>query len=176
MTVTPEQSWKTYAQARKLLMTHCVKTAEIPTDSYLSYPMPTRRWHLPAWACFSGGTSARPVAQDAFEPKRWWAINARSGRLIAYADEKAISAFSMASERHRLTTRMTQFGTIDEAVESSRQLERSLDLVVEHFFVGRPAPVSSRREAIDAIQAAVTKNLLTHYETFASDFMSWLTA
>lgn len=176
MTVSTEQIWKTYAQARKLLMTHCVKSAEVPTDSYVSYPMPTKRWHLPAWACFSGSTSARPVAQDTFEPNRWWAVNAQSGRLIAYADEKAVSAFSIAAEHHRLVSRTTEFQSIDEAVEASRQLERSLDLVVEHFLIGRPAPERNRREAISAIQAAISANLICHYETFADDFIAWLTA
>jgi hypothetical protein len=176
MTISTAQTWKTYGQARKLLMTHCVKIAEVPTDSYVSYAMPTRRWNLPTWACFSGSSLVRPVPQDTFEPNRWWAVSARSGRLVAYVDEKAVSAFSIAVEHQRLVSRTTKFQSIDEVVEASRQLERSLDLVVEHFFDGRPAPASNRKDAIDAIQAAISANLINYYEAFVDDFIGWLTA
>jgi hypothetical protein len=168
-----------YRKARDLLMTHPIRKSEVPIESYISLPLPTLRWHMAAWASFAAPSIRR--TDQPFRlglPDRWWAIDARAGRLAAYAKESVIAALGVDATSASLTDGLIELKPTTRSIEEQRsnltRLASAFDLITDFFFEGRAAPGSNRREADAALRAAVPEELLPFYRGLAPDFCSWI--
>jgi hypothetical protein len=179
MTVAALRSaWKSYEQASTLLSSHSLRGSEIPIESYVSLPMPSLRWKQPAWACFAAPSLMRPGQNRIGLPDRWWAIDAKSGRLAAYAREDIVSAVHLDPKAVDVVDGIVEIkptGRTIEEVQSARgRVETAIDLVSEAFFEQRPAPGSNRAQARAALDAALPHDILVFHRALAPDFFAWL--
>ena len=71
----------------------------VPIEHAVSLPMPTMRWSSPVFAVFAGPALRRPGRPlELHPPDRWWAVDAESGDLVAYA---LTSHIALATHRSR---------------------------------------------------------------------------
>lgn len=163
----------TYEQARQLRQR--IRSAEVPIEHAVSLPIPTLRWGLPGFGYFASPAVRNPDGPTQLAaPDRWWGIDARRGRLVFYALTSAmpltphIDPDSFASSTGGLT--------IDDLRQLHRELEQSIDGVLDSFFEGRCADQASRRRVVDLLQAVVGNPQMGAYRALAPDFWAWLEA
>jgi hypothetical protein len=87
----PRPTLLSYADARVALGRHPLRSRDVPVEHELSLPVPSTRWGGPAYAVFAGAATRRPgTPKQLAVPDRWWAVDARSGALIAYSATAAV--------------------------------------------------------------------------------------
>jgi hypothetical protein len=170
--------WKSYAQAGALLSSHSLRSSEIPIESYASLPMPSLRWKQPTWACFAAPSLMRPGQNRIGLPDRWWAIDAKSGRLAAYAREDIVSALHLDANAVDVVDGIVEIKptghTFEEVQDARGRVGTAIALVSEAFFEQRPAPGSNRAKVIAALDAALPREILALHRALAPDFFAWL--
>jgi hypothetical protein len=171
----PEPSWLTYRQAREQQRSHPLRLAEVPVEHAVSLPLPTLRWGTPAYAQFAAPALRSPEGpQQEGPPDRWWALDARSGRLLVYA---LVSAVPFAAGAPLEAVTLPPAGcTLDELRRRHAQLEGVLGGLSPEFFAGRQGDPAARRQAADLLAAVIPAALLGRYRAFAPDFFAWLEA
>jgi len=174
-TAVSQTKWKTYADARA---DEGIARSQVAIGHHISFPVPTRRWGRPVWAVFCAPSSARPGVSTVGLPDRWWALDAATGALAAYAFEDivpvlAAAAGSVAHENGIITLKGGG-RSLAEVKSALARLENALGLVSEFFFDGRSAPASSRAEALAALKDTISPELMPFYRALASDFFAWL--
>jgi hypothetical protein len=176
-TPVPQPAWMPYGEARDLLNRHPIRMSEIPVESYISLPMPTRRWPQAVWASFAAPAVRQPGQRSVAPPDRWWAIDARTGRLASFAHTSIVPLdATSASSSDDLIGMKPETRSVDEQKSDLIRMAKALDLVTDHFFEGRTAPASNRREAEAALRKAIPEQLMPFYRAMAFDFFDWLAA
>jgi hypothetical protein len=140
--------------------------------------MPTRRLGFPTWMWFSAPWLVRPGQSEIGVPDRWWAIDAKTGRLAAYAREGAVSmlreGIGRVAAKDGLIALTSSSKAIEEQQSALSRLTAAIDRVAEPFFEDRSAPKSNRNESVEALRAATPSEIMPFYEALTPDFFAWL--
>jgi hypothetical protein len=164
-----------YADIRARQRTHTLRQTEVPVEHTVSLPLPTLRWVRPAYACFASPAIRRPgqpAEQD--PPDRWWAVDARTGHLVAYALWSAVPfATGVAWGRVSLPTPAGGIAALQSLMQTVELLMESL---APDFFDGQPGDPQARRALAEALDAVITEPLRPQVQALAPDFSAWLQA
>ena len=174
----PELTWKTYEQAEKWFASHPIRMHEVPISSWTSLPLPTRRWGQGSWAWFRAAQVVRPGQSRIGDPDCWWAMDAKTGRLLAYAREDAIAVLhqsaASAPAKHDQVAATTQATSETEQRDALARLAAAIDRVAEAFFENRWAPASNRQEVVQTLAFVTPREMIPFYRALAPDFFAWL--
>ena len=180
MTTTLRPKWRSQTDAKTWLASHCIRMAELPVESWVSEPVPTQRLGSAAWIWFSAPWLMRPGRSEIGVPDRWWAIDAKTGQLAAYAKDATVPML-----RERIDSAMVSDGlimltlncaTIDDQQRALARFAVAIERVAEAFFEDRSAPISNRNEAAEALRAVTPKEIMPFYQALTPDFFAWLSA
>ena len=177
--VLAQLRWKTYEQAQQWFSRHSLRLSELPIESWISNPMPTRRWGRASWAWFRAPSVLRPGNSQVGAPDRWWSMDAKTGQLQVYAKEDAIAALRQeggSPAPQGLFALTPRAHTLAEQQGALARLAAAIDKVSEPFFENRWAPVGNRAEAAQALEAATPREMAPFYHALAPDFFAWLKA
>jgi hypothetical protein len=169
----PEMSLLSLTELEQRFMAHPLKTYEIPIGHYISLPLPTQRWHSPAFARFASPARRGPtIPTDVAPPDRWWVLSARSGGLLVYA---LMAAIPYADDRqwHSVTLPVPTL-SIDELREQRAALHELLDTVSGSFFASEPGSAALRSQLLTMLHESLTEPLLVWHQALVPDFFTWL--
>jgi hypothetical protein len=180
MTTTLRPKWRSFADAHSWLASHFIGMAELPVESWVSEPVPTRRLGSAAWIWFSAPWLMRPGRSEIGVPDRWWAIDARTGQLAAYAREAAVPMLrehiDSAVVNDGLVALTPNCATIDDQQGALARFAVAIERVAETFFEDRSAPISNRNQAAEALRAVTPREIMPFYHAATPDFFAWLSA
>jgi hypothetical protein len=168
-----------YARVRKESAEHPMFRHEVPVESWLSLPMPTRRWGQPGYARFACPAIRRPRQPLQLRgPDRWWLLGAERGELLVYGRTAALPfgavppADATGSVAVPQSTRPAA-----AALEELRLLDEMMQRAAGPFFSGQPADddATLRVDLREIIRAQVAApEALGWYRALTPDFFSWL--
>jgi hypothetical protein len=163
----------TYAEARKALDRHPLRSRDVPMEYQVALPVPSLRWGPPAYAVFAGAAGRRPgMPRHLAVPDRWWAIDARSGRLLVFADT-ALIPFADADLGESVTVAPT--GRSARAVLAEiAALAELMELAVPAFFDGVAPDPTLATDLRHRWQAVLPADTARWYRALAPDFFAWL--
>ena len=179
----PQPKWKTYDQAQAWFLAPdsfaaALRLHELPVPSWISLPLPTRRWGAAGWAWFRAPQAMRPGKGQVGTPDRWWAMDARNGALLAYAREAVVPALQQAAEPTAGEPKPADSGgqaaSLDEQKSGLARLAAAIERVAEAFFEERWAPVSNRQEVVQALAFVTPPDMMRFYRALTPDFFAWL--
>ena len=161
----------TLAELRGRFRLHPLRLSEIPVEHELSFPLPTLRFGIPAFAWFAC-LAKRPAdaPPEYAPPDRWWALEAAAGRVLIYA-RTGIHAFGTLSPdtvRVPLPPR-----TMAEQKAAINVLEQRVTRAAEAFFDGR-FDDNVRSECRAAIATTLPAAFEPWYRALVPDFRTWL--
>ena len=168
----PNNPYLPYAEIAQQKGLRALLQTQVPVEHAVSVPLPTKRWQVPGYACFAAPALRvpdQPARQGA--PDRWWVIDARSGRLIAYALCRAVPFGSTAGE----DVTLRQPGHSVEALrELFAHLRAQIGAQAPDFFDGKTRPAAERNALKELLEAAVPAVLMPRYRELTPDFFAWL--
>ncbi len=175
------ESWLSYAAVRQLTHTHSTRQGEVPTEYFVSLPLPTLRFGLPAYACFASASSRRVPPVGSIEsleitqqrPDRWWLFSARSEQLLQYAQCQLIDFTDRTLPEHITFTDARQLSDVRLAMKTFDHL---MEKVVVSFFRQSPVDYSVHHDLQTVLNQLITPVLLPVYESLAPDFFTYLRA
>lgn len=162
-----------YAQARKGVVEHALRAAEVPLEHYVSTPLPTLRWETPAYAVFAAPAvraPRQPLLIDA--PDRWWAVGITRPRLLMYALVSA-APFSDAPPGGPVT--VSPSGRPLSAVrEDQRLFDALMDRALPSFLAGSPGDPTVRGDLAATLALVLPRECRDWSLALTPDFYTWL--
>lgn len=152
-----------------------LRDTDVPSDATISLGLPTLRWGGELYAYFAAPTIRRPgdpVVQKA--PDRWWALDARSGKLVAYALTAAMP-FADGADWGDVTLKPSTVA-VEELRAAYRLVASLIDRLAPFFFRGEGVPADERRALSAALAAVIPAPLQPQYRALVPDFFTWLDA
>lgn len=143
--------------------------SELPTEWELSIPMPTLRLIYPAYAWFACPASRRPGNPLRLSPPdRWFALEATSGRLLAFGAWE----FSQRKGQAGWLPVELLIGskTREEAMVSFQVVLERLNASAVAFFSNKLPPSL----ALTTITDYLNPGMLSWYQFITPDFWEWL--
>jgi hypothetical protein len=169
----PLAYWMSFEEMHERMKTHHAIRSTVPTEHTISFPLPTRRWGEPAYACFACPALRRagqPLRQGV--PDRWWAIHARNGQLVVYALWQALPYAS--NVQWAPVTLQSEQRSIAEQEQTRASIGLLMDALVPSFFVGEAAELQTRHALKEMLLAYLPEPLLPWYRALVPDFFAWL--
>ena len=159
----------TVEEISQLLSKDMISRTELPLEWELSLPMPTLRLFSPAYAWFASPAERHPGKPLRLSPPdRWLALEASSGRLLAY------SAWEFALKTGQQNWQPVELPigkkSREEAMASFQYVLERLNASAVAFF-GNQLPPSL---ALTAITDYLNPSMLPWYQFIAPDFWKWL--
>jgi hypothetical protein len=162
-----------YNQAAKEFGAHLLRAAEVPLNNFVSEPLPTVRWSLPAYAGFAGpATGISPEAPAYGTPDCYWGIGAEDGRLVVYARVEAIP-FAPSLPEGPLIVQGTG-RSLSAALEDRRLFGELMTAAAPAFFSGENGDSIVRGDLAEVLGQVLPSELMPWYRAFAPDFFEWL--
>lgn len=162
----------TYAELRQSQKTHYLRQHEIPVEHSLSWPVPTLRWGIPAYACFASPAHrmpGKPLVQG--PPDRWWLIDARNGHLLLYALTR-LHPFSQEAWSD------VEFPAVQRSLAEQKELlaglEQHMATAADRFLSGEQLSSSEQADLKAVFSALVPDSLAAQYHALVPDFFEWL--
>jgi hypothetical protein len=148
---------------------------EVPIQSYLSIPMPTKRFGQSAFASFSCPEHL-VVGQkpDIAPPDRWWLFDERAKHLLCYSII-AVTPFAQPMP-HPGSGDAPVAISVDEKGRLLAQVLTRIDTIAPAFFKDDTRPRGQRLELLRCLSNYVGAELLPYYQALAPDFFAWLEA
>jgi hypothetical protein len=169
--MTDQAPWLTPAELRLRIRTHALRLSDIPIESYVSLPLPSLRWHSPAYAIWVGPKVRRSQNVLAVgAPTQWWVLSAKAGQTNVFA---RYSALPFGSDD------LPASATIDMPIDSRDVLARVEETLAElamAFFSGTLTSREVRQKFLDAFNEHVPADLSPWYRALTPDFFAWLEA
>lgn len=162
-----------YENVRKSFGDHQVRQAEVPVEHFLSLPLPTRRWTVPAYAGFAAPALRRPRQPlEVGFPDRWWGIRADRPVLLQYAlTEVQPFGESLPAGPVTVTAARTSVAQLKEDLRVFTEL---MDDAVPFFFTDAEIDGDLRSDLGEALDAVLPSALTDWCRALAPDFFSWL--
>ena len=172
---TVETKWLSYSDIRQRQRNSPLRQAEIPVEHAVSLPMPTLRFGIPVYAGFASPAQRQPqqpMRQGA--PDRWWAVDARSGHLLLYAN---VTIVTIAPDAHWETVTLPPVEcSVGELRQGLAQIEEKMNGLVPVFFAGQAGDKADREALATALLKILPDPLIPQYRAVAPDFFAWLEA
>jgi hypothetical protein len=171
----PEAKWFTYSQAREWQRTQALRQSDVPIEHAISLPIPTRRWPNPGYVQFAAPSVRspdHPTIQGA--PDRWWAFDARGGRLIFYALTTATPMQDKSAKPFTQVEVQPTASTVAGIREQLGALATGMDAVLRDFFDGKSGDKGARAQVRALLAAVIPAALMPQYRALAPDFFGWL--
>lgn len=175
------ESWLKYAIVRQLTNTHSIRQGEVPTEYFVSFPLPTLRFGLPAYACFAAASSRKvpPIGSTELleitqqQPDRWWLFSARSEQLLQYA-QCQLTNFTDQPLPEQIT--FTDSRKLSEVRQAMKTFDHLMENVVIAFFNQLPVDSSLRHNLQAILHELIIPDQLPVYESLVPDFFAYLRA
>jgi hypothetical protein len=162
-----------YAEFRQQQYTHFLYQYEIPTEYYVSLPMPTRRFGTPAYVLFSSPSSAHPgqlVSVDV--PQMWWTIDAQRAKILLYAQTNILPFSKQKFERCTLPK---VDRSLDEQEALLQTLENLLTEAANIFFQNETVEINLQTSLRENLRSYLPQVIFPLYQAISPDFFEWLT-
>lgn len=161
-----------YSEFRKRQHSHFLHQYEIPTNYYISLPMPTRRFGVPAYVFFACPTSIRPGQPvNVDKPEMWGAIDAQKGKILLYAQTKVLPFSKQQFEK-------CIFPKISQSVEDQEALLHSLENVLTEaanlFFHNKAIDANLQVSLKEILGSYLPQIIFPFYQAVSPDFFEWL--
>ena len=175
------ESWLRYATVRQLTNTHSIRQGEVPTEYFVSLPLPTLRFALPAYACFAAASSRKVPPVGSTEqleitqqrPDRWWLFSARSEQLLQYAQCQLTDFTDNPLPEHITFTDSRKLSDVRQLMKTFDQL---MENVVVSFFNQSPVDPSLRQDLLTTLNELIIPEQLPVYASLVPDFFAYLSA
>jgi hypothetical protein len=162
-----------YEQIAKEFAEHPVRVAEVALEHFVSCPLPTRRWSIPAYAvytCPAARIPGEPLELD--PPDSWLAIGAEDGTLLAYA---LVSVVPFADGLSEEPVTVQPVGRSLAAVrEDRRRLGELMTEAAPAFFAGEGGDPAVRSDLAEMLSQVLPAAALPWDEGLAPDFFEWV--
>jgi hypothetical protein len=166
-------NWLSYSEICRRERAHSLHTTEIPVEHETSWPLPTQRWGMPAYACFAAPALRRPRQPDEIgAPDRWWLLDARHGRLMLYALWRAMP-YATGVHWEKVTLPL-ETRSVGELRELSTRFEQGMNAVIPSFFAGQTGEPQMCAALGEALRAYLPPPLWPCYQALTPDFFAWL--
>jgi hypothetical protein len=169
----PAPRWLTPSEIRKRTRVHPLRLADIPIESYASLPLPTLRWHNPAYALWIGPKNqglGKPLLIGA--PDRWWVLGATRGRTLIYA---LWSACAFGTDVPRATAAIPVVSRSDEEHRQRlAHIESQLADLADVYFSSAQGDHEARQSFLMTFADYVPAALVPWYRALTPDFFAWL--
>jgi hypothetical protein len=159
----------TVEEISQLLSKNMTAKVELPMEWELSLPMPTLHLFKPAYAWFACPAQRQPGKPlRVSPPDRWLALEATTGRLLAYGAWE----FSSKTGKENWQPVELPIGTLtrETAMARFQTVLEKLNLSVVAFFGSQPPPPLALALIMDYLDARI----LPWYQFIAPDFWTWL--
>ena len=161
-----------YSELRERQKTHYLRQYEIPVEHSLSWPVPTLRWGIPAYAYFASPAQrvlGKPLVLSA--PDRWWLIDARNGHLLLYALTR-VQPFG-GTEWPDVEFPAVQRNMAEQKILLA-SLEEHMAVAADKFLSGGELSSLEQIDLKAAFAALIPNSLAAQYHALAPDFFEWL--
>jgi hypothetical protein len=152
-----------------------ILNSEVPIQSYVSIPLPTKRFGRAAFASFSCPEhlviGQKPQVGP---PDRWWLFDERAEHLLCYSIT-AVTPFAQPMPLPGADGAPPK-ATVDEKARSLAELEALIDGIAPPFFNGGESSREQRLDISLRLSSYVGAELLPYYKALAPDFFDWLDA
>jgi hypothetical protein len=168
----PKSSYRSYDSIRQLREIRPVLQSHVPVEHAISWPLPTKRFHVPGYACFASPairSPGQPLEQA--PPDRWWIVDARSGSLVCYS---LCSAIPFTSAPFNSLTVPATGQTIQALQQTLNELSSEIQSQAPAFFSGEARPHDERMVLLGLLKSAISPVLLPQYHELVPDFFAWL--
>jgi hypothetical protein len=162
-----------YRELRRDFADRAVRRAEVPVEHAVSLPVPTLRWSVASFAGFAGPALRVPRQPLRLAPPdRWWAIDARSCRLVAYGLTSALPFGASGGSELVVADRSGR--SVADVEDDLRRLDELMDRAAGPFLNGAAGDPLARRDLVEVFALNVTDAVLPWYRALAPDFFGWL--
>jgi len=161
-----------YAEFRKRQYAHFLCRYEIPTEYFISLPMPTKRFGAPAYALFASPSSmhpGKPVSVDI--PQMWWAMDAQTEKILLFAQTKILP---VSKQKLEPCTLPKIERTLDEQETLLKTLESQLTDVSNLFFQNGSVDGNLQFALKETLHAYLPEVIFPFYQAISPDFFDWL--
>ncbi|GAB3280522.1 hypothetical protein GCM10027347_55710 [Larkinella harenae] len=173
-------NWLTYKTIRRTVSTHYIRQAEVPTDYFVSLPLPTLRAGIPAFACFASAfireipeaDSNTPIRITYSPPDRWWLLSARGQYLLQYTMCSLLNFTDRSFEHFSVTDTRS----LVEVQKLLKTIEQYLETIVPAFFEKSPVSEETKKNLHEALTEFIPPQQLHIYDALVPDFFQWLTS
>jgi hypothetical protein len=142
---------------------------EVPIQSYISIPLPTKRFGQSAFASFSCPEHL-VIGQkpDIAPPDRWWLFDERAEHLLCYS-VTAVAPFAQPMPRPGSGDAPAKVSVAEQA-RSLAELEALIDEIAPAFFKGDISPPEQRSEVSLRLSSYVGAELLPLLQSSGARF------
>jgi len=163
---------KTFEQICTELKAGPIGQHEIPVEHTVSLPLPTLRFHTPAYVAFAAPAirkPGRPMLHDA--PDRWWAVSPESGHLIFYA---RTNAAPIEGAEHFSRQEIPPPTSLETLQATQKDIAFLMNVLAPIFFGRDDGDPTMRHRISELLGKVIPSVLLPLYRAVAGDFFSWL--
>lgn len=150
-----------------------ILSSEVPIQSYVSIPLPTKRFGQSGFASFSCPEHL-VVGQkpEIAPPDRWWLVDERAEHLLCYSIT-AVTPFAQPMPRPGSGDAPAQ-RSVEEKARLLAQLEALIDEIAPAFLNGDAVSAEKRLELFRRLSDYFGAELLPYYQALTPDFFAWL--
>jgi len=147
--------------------------ALVPTEFFQSIGIPTLRWSIPSYAFFASPALKGPNKPlEVGAPERYWVADARNGRLVLFAQWKALP-FATDVEWMRVTVPKSG-RTMEQFRDDAATIDALLRVLVSSFFAGERGEDDKREHLRSLLTHHIPDVLKPQYRALTPDFFDWL--
>jgi hypothetical protein len=152
-----------------------ILSSEVPIQSYVSIPLPTRRFGPCAFASFPCPEHlAIGQKPEIAPPDRWWLFDERAEHLLCYSIT-AVTPFAQPMPPPGINDASAKV-SVDEKARLLTELEATIDEIAPAFFKGDASSTEQRSDISVRLSNYVGAEILPYYKALAPDFFAWLDA
>jgi hypothetical protein len=159
-------------QIKNAFQTSSLKLDEVSVGSYISLPIPTRRFGAPGCLIFVAPSASRAGKEPTFgDPDSFALLAGPSARPLLYAKTAALPLGDRSAVKR--SPQPVQYASIDDAISATDALVAVLQ-ECSAFLDGASAPAGLGERFLNALQRAVPAPMQPWYEAAAPDLFAWL--
>jgi hypothetical protein len=161
----------TFQQIRVAMNRNAVLAAEVPTEYFVSLPLPTLRCGAPGYACFAAPALYADSRTTVDTPDLWWVSDSAGRHMLLFAWFTAYPFGEIAAGRQKLTP---VAATMDEVRSQEDAINALMSEAAPVFFAGDPGRGELRLNLATALGKALAPEITPWYRALAPDFFAWL--
>lgn len=163
-----------YSEIHSRTIRHPLIASELPTGYVTSLGLPTKRWHVAAYAYFSSpATTPREGVYTQSPPAMWWIIDAKNADLLVYARVTAMP-FARDEDLGEPVSIVSAGETLQAFNSRRERIWELIEMTATSFFDDRPADTDLKHELAALLRRHIPGAVVRYYELLSSDFFRWL--